>query len=203
MNAVNKRPGRFGQIMSPARWRNPSLPYALDNGAFGCWKNGTAFDEPAWIAHLDKASKLTERPLWAVVPDVVGDRVGTLNFWKRYYCEVTNRGFQTAFVVQNGMTVADIPRVADVIFVGGADCWKWRTLPTWTTHFRRVHVGRVRLKYLQTCFELGAESCDGTGWMRETVDGKPMRQLLAWVDGQTKFTEYLTGLERNHENDKR
>jgi hypothetical protein len=60
-----------------------------------------------------------------------------------------------------------VPSGADVIFVGGTTEWKWRNLRQWTDNFPRVHVGRVNSeKLLWAAHEAGAESCDGTGWMR-------------------------------------
>jgi hypothetical protein len=65
------------------------------------------------------------------------------------------------------MTPSDVPPNSDVIFVGGTDSWKMRALPMFTKEFPRVHVGRINgEKGLWQCHEAGAESCDGTGWMR-------------------------------------
>jgi len=45
--------------------------------------------------------------------------------------------------------------------------WKWRTVRTWTENFPRVHVAKVNSeRKLWQAAQVGAESCDGTGWMR-------------------------------------
>lgn len=65
------------------------------------------------------------------------------------------------------MTKEDVPTDADVIFVGGSTDWKWKNLYEWTKNFKRVHVGRVNSeRLLWIAHEAGAESCDGTGWVR-------------------------------------
>jgi hypothetical protein len=109
------------------------------------------------------------RPLWVVVPDVVADREATLEKWAAWSPRVREvlPHVPLAFAVQDGMTPADVPTDADVVFVGGTYNWKWRNLTTWTGNFPRVHVARVNgEKNLWQCYEAGAESCDGTGWMR-------------------------------------
>lgn len=65
------------------------------------------------------------------------------------------------------MTPHDVPDDAEVVFVGGTTKWKWRNLRTWTDNFPRVHVGRVNSeRLLWMAHESGAQSCDGTGWLR-------------------------------------
>jgi hypothetical protein len=77
-------------------------------------------------------------------------------------------GVKMALAVQDGMTAADVPAEADVVFIGGSTSWKWRSLPEWTAAFPRVHVGRVNsLRLLLMAENAGAESCDGTGWFRD------------------------------------
>lgn len=73
-----------------------------------------------------------------------------------------------AFAAQDGMTPADVPSDADVVFVGGSTSWKWANLRMWTDNFPRVHVGRVNSRrLLEQAEQAGAESCDGTGWFRD------------------------------------
>lgn len=161
-------PGRLAHLIGPGGWRRPVLPYALDNGAFGAFVAGTSFDADAFDRLVTRASMHDEQPLWVVVPDVVGDAQATIESWHHWAPILRRRGWPLAFAVQDGMTPADIYTVApDVVFVGGSKAWKWRTVPMWCAAFPRVHVGRVNqhaaLQYLD---ELGAESCDGTGWFR-------------------------------------
>ena len=164
-----KYPGRLGWLISPGGWRKPPtwMPYALDNGAFSAWLNKREWDEQAFIDLLDR-TRGHIRPLWVAVPDVVANAEATKARWQEWsqrIREITN--VPLAFVVQDGMTVADLPEDADVLFVGGSTEWKWRNLKMWTTAHPRVHVGRVNSeRLLWMAHEAGAESCDGTGWMR-------------------------------------
>lgn len=176
-----KFPGRIGWLVSPDGWRRPPtwMPYALDNGAFGAWLHKREWDESAFWTLLEKAARVQD-PVWVVVPDVVADRHGTLDLWRAWAPRILEfRGnWKLAFAVQDGMTARDVPSDADVVFVGGTTEWKWKHLRTWTANFPRVHVARVNSeRLLWMAHDSGAESCDGTGWMR----GDPDR---------------LTGLER-------
>jgi len=167
---AGKYPGRLGWLISPDGWRKPPswLPYALDNGAFGAWANKREWDEGKFMDLLDRASRHA-RPLWVVVPDVVMDRDATLERWAEWSPKVAEvlPYVPLAFAVQDGMDVEDVPENADVVFVGGSTEWKWKTVRTWTAKFPRVHVARVNSeRKLWQCYEAGAESCDGTGWMR-------------------------------------
>lgn len=179
-------PSRIGWLLGPSSWNTPPphLSYALDNDAFGAFKNGTEWDENAWLAMLEQASKVDHPPLWAIVPDVVGDREATIRSYHKYEHVVASYGFTKAFAVQDGMTPSDVPKTASVVFVGGTTSWKWRNLTTWTDNFPRVHVGRVRMTKLMRCLQLGVESCDGTGWFRESQNGKPARFLKAYLSGE-------------------
>jgi hypothetical protein len=159
------------------------MPYALDNDAFSAWKSGQAWDESAWKKLLAKAAAQPQGPMWALVPDVVANREATLANWNKYRGVVADYGWPLAFAVQDGMESGDVPREASVVFVGGSTRWKWRTARQWCANFPRVHIGRVRVRKLQLAEEMGAESIDGTGFMRETFYGKPARQLKAFIEG--------------------
>lgn len=164
--AAGAYPGRIGHLYSPgAQAVYPWMPYALDNAAYGAFKNGTVWDADEFERLLAWAAKRKERPLWVLCPDVVGDRSGTLSRWREWEPRLREHGWPVAFAVQDGMAAADVPATADLIFVGGTTRWKWRTLRGWCRDFPRVHVGRVNGEpALWTCVEFGAESCDGTGW---------------------------------------
>ena len=159
-------PGRVGWLLNACCWRqNPrvEMPWAMDNGAFGAWAQKRQWDESAFYAKA--LMPWRPAPLWVAVPDVVMDRAATLANWERHAPRLT--GKTLAFVVQDGMTAADVPSNASVVFVGGSTEWKWRTVRGWCADFPRVHVGRVNTeRLLWMAHDAGAESCDGTGWMR-------------------------------------
>jgi hypothetical protein len=167
---AGKYPGRIGWLLSPDGWRKPPgwMSYALDNGAFGAWVNKRPWNAEAFRAHIEK-SKTAHKPSWVVVPDVVTDMEATIISWHEWSPQLRAilPNVPLAFAVQDGMTPCHVPKDADVIFVGGTTEWKWRNLYSWTDNFPRVHVGRVNSeRMLWMAHDAGAESCDGTGWMR-------------------------------------
>jgi hypothetical protein len=120
-----------------------------------------------------------------LVPDVVADREATLAKWEQYAPVATRYGWPLAIAVQDGMTPADIPANAEVIFIGGTTEWKWRSLPMWANTRKRVHVGRVNeVDRLYICERWGVESVDGTGWMQGTENGRQARALGAYLAGK-------------------
>lgn len=162
-------PGRIGWLLSPTGWRKPHpwMPYALDNEAYPAWVNGKPWDEVAYMRMLMKAAREKHEPRWILVPDVVADREATLARWHEWAPKLAAYDWPLAFAVQNGMTQADVPADAAVVFVGGTTEWKWATIWDWCRDNERVHVGRVNgYDGLWSCHDAGAESCDGTGWFR-------------------------------------
>lgn len=185
---VARYPGRLGWLVGPSSILKTKLrteiPFALDNDAYSAFKNGTPWSEAEWLRMLNRVEKSGFRPLWAIVPDVVGNREATLTLWGKYVHEVNQRGWMAAFAVQDGMTPDDVPKGADVVFVGGTTIWKWRTMPTWTKHFPHVHVGRVNeLRRVWSCEEHGVKSVDGSGWFKKTHTGRMGRNLIHWLEG--------------------
>lgn len=164
-------PGRLAWLIGPGGWREPPefMPVAIDNGAFPAWTKGEKWDELAFMALLETAHRFS-RPKWAVVPDVVTDREGTIERWGTWQPILAKLypSLPLAMAVQDGMTPRDVPDNADWIFVGGADPWKMQSVPMWTEAFPgRVHVGRVNgEKRLWECDNAGVSSVDGTGWFR-------------------------------------
>lgn len=168
---AGRYPGRIGWLLPVGDWRTPFpwLPYALDNGAFGAYSSGKPWEATPFVELCLRASECRDTPpRWVVVPDVVADRDATLRAWDEWAPRLQREfGWPLAFAVQDGMNSADVPSEAAVIFVGGSTAWKWRTLLRWCALGRRVHVGRVNgYRRLWDCHDAGAESCDGTGWMR-------------------------------------
>ena len=160
-------PDRVGHIYAPGGFRGPWPHYALDNGAFSEWTKGRPANFDALLALCDRAAKAPHPPRWIAVPDVVTQRDATIERWYQHAPRLRTYGWPLAFVVQNGMTAADIPAEAAVVFVGGDTAWKQETAAYWCAHHPRVHVGRVNgERDLWRYHRAGAESCDGTGWFR-------------------------------------
>lgn len=186
---AGKYPGRLGWLIGPTAIKKTKLrkwmPFALDNDAYSSWTTGREWNEEAWIAMLDHVKSSGMVPNWILVPDVVADREGTLKKWQTYAPIAARYGWPLAMAVQNGMTPADLPDNAEVIFVGGSSEWKWKTLPMWAETGRRVHVGRVNeVDKLISCESWRVESVDGTGWMQGTDEGRQARDLSQWLSGK-------------------
>ena len=199
-HCLARETGRIGHLFSPRAQTGPFpwFPYALDNGAFSCWDMKTnTFDEAKWdsmeqqwkeLLFWAQASEI--KPRWAVVPDTIGNCQKTVEKWNKYASFVTDFGIKPAIAVQDGMTpeiVRSLKIRPSVIFVGGTTDWKWETAPMWIREFDRVHVARVNSpEKLYMLEQLGAESCDGTGWNRG--DRKQTEGLEVWARSKAHST---------------
>jgi hypothetical protein len=191
---AGRYPGRIGHLYSPGGQRGPwpEIPYALDNGAWPAFKNGQPWDEKAWRDLLRWAAFSGLRPLWALVPDVVGDRAATLERWPEFSPVIRAHGWRCGFAAQDGMTFEDVPDEDCVIFIGGSTEWKLRSIGPWAARFPgRVHVGRVNTwDRLVACWRAGVVSVDGTGWFRKGRGGysqaEDLRKFLRETDQQRR-----------------
>lgn len=191
---ATKYPGFLGHIYSPggACGPFPWLPYVLDNGAYGAFLKGHPFDVDSYRRLLRWAKEARsgfpstpQRPLWALVPDSVGEKTASLELWSRFSGEVSSYGFPLAFAAQDGMTPSDVPSAADVVFIGGTTEWKWSgVIEDFCEAHPRVHVGRVNTyRRLRQAQDAGAESCDGTGWFRaaNVASNRQLSGLRQWL----------------------
>ena len=180
-------PGKLAHLNTPDNQKEPAIscPWALDNGVFGAFSAKRPWSEEPLYAYLDKFAAWG--PQWVIVPDAVGDRARTLQMWDEHYPAISAFGIPMAFACQDGMTPADVPQEAEIVFIGGSTSWKWRNLRMWTNAFPRVHVGRVNSrKLLCQAAAAGAESCDGTGWFRDPFRTK---ELESWLIDPTEHPE--------------
>lgn len=90
MNLCRRFPDNTGWLIGPTHWKNPKpeVPFAMDNDAYICFKNGQPYDFCAWSEFLQKVKASGLQPLWSVVPDVVGNATKTLEQWHMFYPEV-------------------------------------------------------------------------------------------------------------------
>jgi len=171
LNLLNGKGYKVGSLpsLNNKMIKSITIPYSLDNGAYSCYLNGQKFDGDRFIYHLEKTlSREENKPLWLVVPDVVGNRIKTIRNWRKWHDILIPYKIDLAFAVQDGMTANDVPGDADLIFVGGTTEWKVETMPYWASLFPRVHVARVNgWQRLIKCWQLGVESIDGTGYFRK------------------------------------
>lgn len=145
--------------------------WALDNDCFNDYA-------PDKIMKSLDASLLTHcKPLFCVVPDVVGNHDATMERYHQWRDEYTSRNLAMALAIQNGATVQTIP-FDDIgaVFIAGDDAFKYSSTirdVVGEAQLRGlwVHMGRVntvrRVKYAGA---IGVHSIDGTGWARFTDD---------------------------------
>lgn len=174
-----KYEGQMAHLHSVERLMEPKkgIPWAVDNGVFGAWSKGREWSQEPLYEFLDAYADWN--PMWVVVPDWVGDRDETLRRWDEHAPALQSFGIPLAMAVQDGMGPSDVPKEAEVVFVGGTTAWKWENLYVWTTLFPRVHVGRVNSRnLLEKAEAAGAESCDGTGWFRHPKRTRELEKFL-------------------------
>lgn len=159
-----------GQLLTPLtryRLREPSRPWAIDNGAF------SGFDSKAFESLLARESHHRKNCLFVSAPDIVGSAMRTLELFEHWKPKLN--GWPLAIVCQDGQEHQPIPW-SDIaaVFIGGSTVFKCsahvehiikaaKILNKW------VHVGRVNDPIRWKHFEnLGADSADGTGIARYT-----------------------------------
>ena len=163
----------IGRLLTPRHFPTAietverGIPIAADNDAF------SEFNEPRFLAMLDTLAPVAGDLEFVTAPDVVGEARPTLERFVEWGPEIRRRGFRAALVGQDGMTPASVPwGEFDALFVGGSTEWKLgpeaavlvaqaRARGLW------VHVGRVNsLKRCRLAADMGADSVDGSGWVR-------------------------------------
>lgn len=188
----------LGLLGTPAgaTWRQKEnyTHWAADNGCFAELSRPGAFKPARWLAWLEEAGP--ERCLWATLPDIVGDCVGTWQRSEPYVQQVREMGFPVAVVLQDGLEnerllVSEILHAADAVFVGGSTEWKLSKGAAQLCHEAAqrglwVHVGRVNsYKRLRHCNEVvEADSCDGTylNYGRKEDRVANTHKLFGWLD---------------------
>lgn len=185
-----KHAGLVGHMYSPGGERGPwpEVPYALDNDAWPASKNKRARNIEAHLKML-RWSILSGQPaLFALVPDVVGNRDETMRQWERWSPQMKAMGFRLAFAAQDGMTFDDVPDSDCIVFLGGTDTFKDNAIKPWCARFPgRVHVGRVNgMPRLLAAYHAGAISVDGTGWFHKgTNQFNDLRKFLRETSNAT------------------
>lgn len=147
-------------MATPAPHAGFDAPHiALDNGCFS--KKWSADTWKAWL------SRQTVDPLFAVVPDVVGDSYLTRQLWDQYCPVVCGLGYRAAFVLQDGAT--EVPwEECGAVFVGGTTEFKLsETARKLVAEAKKralwVHMGRVNsFRRMQIARDWGCDSVDGT-----------------------------------------
>lgn len=157
-----------GQLLTPLtryQLRDPTRPWAIDNGAF------SQFDRAAFLALLAREEHHRERCLFVTVPDVVASARRTLEVFEHWKDQLA--GWKLALACQDGQEHLPIPwdQIA-AVFIGGSTSWKAsdhsaQIIKAAKTIGKWAHVGRVNHPERFDHFEkMGADSIDGTGLAR-------------------------------------
>lgn len=177
--------GATADALRDAGWRfllspgsRPATPYpgmgwALDNGAWSCHTQGTAWDAEAFASLVARVGAGAD---WIAAPDVVCGGAASLALSLSWLPRLA--AHRVLIPVQDGMTGADLapvlgPRVG--IFVGGSTEWKLSSLGMWGAAARRsgcwLHVARVNTeRRIRMCLDVGATSFDGSSPARFRVN---------------------------------
>ena len=168
-----------------ARHRNiyiyPGEPWGLDNGAFRDWKDGVPFDGDQFRRVLDKAVAIDEPPYLAVLPDIPGGGVASLELSLSWLDEVPD--FPWYLAVQDGMTPDDIdPTLFSGIFLGGTNAYK-ATGGEWCawahSYNKPFHYGRCGTQAkIAHAIEIGADSLDSAVAMWTKARWRLFRESL-------------------------
>jgi|SRR5579859_324008 len=155
-------------LLSP---KNPKLPerfrFALDNGAYSCWKSGEPFDTEGFTNLVEQYGGAAD---FVVIPDIVTKGQESLVFSAKWIGRLKHCR-RLLLAVQDGMTVDEVGKFIRLfgtgIFLGGSTEWKLKTLHAWGCAAHALgcyyHVGRVNtIKRIRLCAEAGTDSFDGT-----------------------------------------
>ena len=165
------------------RWADgTAAPYALDNGAWGCFQRGEPFDSDSFLWAYERVSEGAD---WIVAPDIVGKGQESLRLTKQWLPRLNHP--RVLIAVQDGMKPQDIDDIMDEdsrgLFIGGSTEWKLKSLPMWGHYAQRrglyMHVARVNtIGRLQTCRHFKADSIDGSSATRFAVNAAILPSVL-------------------------
>jgi hypothetical protein len=147
-------------------------PWMLDNGAFS-----NKWSEDVWRKRLEQLAQHNATCIGAVVPDVVGNHVATLERWHLYADIVKALGYKAAFATQDGATVGTLPWAEiDVLFVGGTDKHSTSSI------MRFCEVDSVDGTYFK--FESGHKRTENILWAVKRCNARKLYQpeLLSTAD---------------------
>jgi hypothetical protein len=160
--------GRMFVVSRPTPF--PFEKWGFDNQAFVAWRNGTPWDESAYMQRLVTACNVAQDPYLAVCPDIVAGGLRSLDFsleWRTG--RLRDIDFPWYLAVQDGMSVADVRPHLHLfagIFLGGSDRFKaqahrWATLAH--SCLKQFHYGRASTPgKLVSAFRAGADSVDSS-----------------------------------------
>jgi len=162
------KPIEWGVITEYRRWGKKPIEegrrWIADNG---CFKDN--WNKHKWLYWLFGMAEHIETCDFAVLPDVVGNHLKTMQLYGEFYQQVKDMGYRVAFVCQDGCVPQGIPP-CNAIFIGGSTEWKMglKARECISEGKRRqvwIHVGRINSAKRYAYFLLqGIDSFDGTSY---------------------------------------
>ena len=160
----------------------PDTPYAMDSGAWTCYKQGIEFNEEAYQHGINRMGDGAD---WVVLPDIVGEGPRSLKFSLKWLDKLSHMRL-LLIAVQDNMDPCNVEpylssRVG--IFLGGTTEFKINSMRMWgklsVDKDCYYHVGRVNSnKRIRQCQDAGAHSFDGSGVSRFFhMDNKPAKRM--------------------------
>lgn len=169
-NLAALRSAHWRILLSPERGYDPpdGFRFAIDNGAWTCFKKQIPFDGEAFARLLERHGAAAD---FVVMPDIVAGGPRSLELSLAWLDRL--RHFRLILLpVQDEMDEKDVGAVLQRtpnmgIFLGGSTEYKLKHMYAWgmVAHaFRRYyHIGRVNtMRRIRLCAEAGADSFDGT-----------------------------------------
>jgi hypothetical protein len=159
---------RIGLMIQPgnglARQAHLFPAWAADNA---CLNQGEVFHGGRWLSWLSRLP--TDRCLFAVAPDVLGDPDATLASSLPWLSKIRQLGMPAAYVAQDGAVAAGLPwDEFDVLFAGGSVEWKlssamYDLAAAARARGKRTHMGKVNSsRRIRAAASAGYDSVDGT-----------------------------------------
>lgn len=184
LHTIGADPVHYGWLLTPRRTMTKTglhgLFYAVDNE---CFTLGDRFDPDRYLRALHRIADChgTERCLFAVAPDIVGDAHATLERARDWLPRIRALGFPVALAGQDGLEELEVPWADfDALFIGGTTGWKLgphaaelmreaRRRGKWT------HIARVNSTKRASRLREVPDSVDGTAWAKH-----PAYYALQW-----------------------
>jgi hypothetical protein len=156
-------------LITPDKPRPPErMNFAIDNGAWKAFKQGTPFDSDAFGDLVDRFGCAAD---FVVLPDIVAGGMQSLELSRKW---IPKLAFLKNILLplQDGMDAESVGAVLRErrnvgLFLGGSTEFKLREMYAWglVAHswLRWYHVGRVNTaRRIRLCAEAGVDSFDGT-----------------------------------------
>jgi hypothetical protein len=209
-NLAALRTAGWGLMISRARpdGKPEGMRYALDNGAWTDFRNGTDFDDDAFRRLVDRLGGAAD---FVISPDIVAGGQRSLRLSLVWLAPLLVRTKLVLVPVQDGMGPADLVDVVIPnrvgIFLGGSTDWKLATMRQWGEFCAErgayFHVGRVNtLRRFRLAHQTGADSVDGSSASRYSVTVGPLdfaaRQPDMWAPPRA-WPDYSPPINRDEQ----